>query len=31
MHKGKVHEAGSADILSSPATPELAQFVGTGL
>lgn len=31
MHKGKVHEAGPADILSSPSTPELAQFVGTGL
>jgi polar amino acid transport system ATP-binding protein len=31
MHRGKVHEAGSAAILTSPATPELAQFVGTGL
>jgi polar amino acid transport system ATP-binding protein len=31
MHRGKVHETGSADILISPATPELAQFVGTGL
>jgi polar amino acid transport system ATP-binding protein len=31
MHAGRVHEAGSASILSAPATPELAQFVGTGL
>jgi polar amino acid transport system ATP-binding protein len=31
MHHGKVHETGSAAILTSPATPELAQFVGTGL
>ena len=31
MHRGKVHETGSAAILTSPATPELAQFVGTGL
>jgi len=31
MHHGKVHEIGAATILSSPATPELAQFVGTGL
>ena len=31
MHRGKVHETGRATILSSPATPELAQFVGTGL
>jgi polar amino acid transport system ATP-binding protein len=31
MHKGKVHETGTAGILSAPATPELAQFVGTGL
>lgn len=31
MHRGKVHETGSATILTSPATPELAQFVGTGL
>ena len=31
MHRGKVHETGSAAILSSPATTELAQFVGTGL
>jgi polar amino acid transport system ATP-binding protein len=31
MHRGKVHETGPATILTSPATPELAQFVGTGL
>jgi polar amino acid transport system ATP-binding protein len=31
MHRGKVHETGSAAILTSPATPELAQFIGTGL
>jgi polar amino acid transport system ATP-binding protein len=31
MHRGKVHETGPAAILTSPATPELAQFVGTGL
>jgi polar amino acid transport system ATP-binding protein len=31
MHRGRVHETGSATILTSPATPELAQFVGTGL
>ncbi len=31
MHRGKVHETGSAEILTSPETPELAQFVGTGL
>jgi polar amino acid transport system ATP-binding protein len=31
MHRGKVHETGSASILTSPSTPELAQFVGTGL
>ncbi|WP_114948266.1 amino acid ABC transporter ATP-binding protein [Microvirga calopogonii] len=31
MHRGKVHETGPAGILTSPATPELAQFVGTGL
>lgn len=31
MHAGKVHEAGNASILATPATPELAQFVGTGL
>ena len=31
MHRGKVHETGPAAVLTSPATPELAQFVGTGL
>ncbi|MBL0406895.1 amino acid ABC transporter ATP-binding protein [Microvirga aerilata] len=31
MHRGKIHETGPAAILTSPATPELAQFVGTGL
>src|SRR3954452_2160511 len=31
MHHGKVHEIGPASILSTPATQELAQFVGTGL
>jgi polar amino acid transport system ATP-binding protein len=31
MHRGKVHETGPAAILTSPATQELAQFVGTGL
>jgi polar amino acid transport system ATP-binding protein len=31
MHRGKVHETGSANILTSPETPELAQFIGTGL
>jgi polar amino acid transport system ATP-binding protein len=30
MHRGKVHETGPASILTSPMTPELAQFVGTG-
>jgi len=31
MHRGKVHEAGPPDILTAPKTPELAQFVGSGL
>jgi polar amino acid transport system ATP-binding protein len=31
MHRGKVHETGSASVLTSPATQELAQFIGTGL
>ncbi|GJD53762.1 Glutamine transport ATP-binding protein GlnQ [Methylobacterium crusticola] len=31
MHRGRVHERGPAAILAAPATPELAQFVGTGL
>jgi polar amino acid transport system ATP-binding protein len=30
MHRGKVHETGPASILTSPTTPELTQFVGTG-
>jgi polar amino acid transport system ATP-binding protein len=30
MHRGKVRETGLASILTSPTTPELAQFVGTG-
>jgi polar amino acid transport system ATP-binding protein len=30
MHRGKVHETGSASILTSPETAELAQFVGAG-
>jgi polar amino acid transport system ATP-binding protein len=30
MHRGKVHEAGSASILTGPATTELAQFIGSG-
>ncbi len=31
MHQGRVHETGGPDILISPRTPELKQFVGTGL
>ena len=31
MHQGKVWEEGDASILSNPRTPELRQFVGTGL
>jgi polar amino acid transport system ATP-binding protein len=31
MHHGKVWEAGSGDILRTPKTPELQQFVGNGL
>lgn len=31
MHRGRVHEAGGAEILDRPATPELAQFVGSAL
>ena len=31
MHRGKVHETGPASVLTSPATQELAQFIGTGL
>ncbi|MCK1497793.1 MULTISPECIES: amino acid ABC transporter ATP-binding protein [unclassified Bradyrhizobium] len=30
MHRGKVHETGPPSILTSPTTPELTQFVGTG-
>jgi len=30
MHRGKVHETGPASMLTSPKTPELTQFVGTG-
>jgi len=31
MHQGRVHEAGGPEILDRPATPELAQFVGSAL
>ncbi|ALU87454.1 amino acid ABC transport system, ATPase component [Herbaspirillum rubrisubalbicans M1] len=31
MHQGQVWEQGGPDILDSPATPELRNFVGTGL
>ena len=31
MHQGKVWEQGSANILNDPQTPELRQFVSTGL
>jgi polar amino acid transport system ATP-binding protein len=31
MHRGRVHETGPASMLTHPQTPELAQFVGTGL
>lgn len=31
MHRGRVHEIGPPTILSEPTTPELAQFVGSGL
>ncbi|MFD2265067.1 amino acid ABC transporter ATP-binding protein [Lacibacterium aquatile] len=31
MHEGRVHEAGPSDILRSPSTPELRNFVGVGL
>jgi polar amino acid transport system ATP-binding protein len=31
MHQGRVHETGGPVILNSPKTPELQQFVGTGL
>ncbi|MET0311924.1 MAG: amino acid ABC transporter ATP-binding protein [Burkholderiaceae bacterium] len=31
MHAGRVHEMGGREILAAPRTPELAQFVGSGL
>ena len=31
MHKGRVHETGPGSMLVDPQTPELQQFVGTGL
>lgn len=31
MHKGQIHESGSRDILRQPSTPELKNFVGSGL
>jgi polar amino acid transport system ATP-binding protein len=31
MYQGKIHEQGTADILRNPQTPELQQFVGSGL
>jgi polar amino acid transport system ATP-binding protein len=31
MHRGRVHEAGPPEILATPRTPELSQFVGAGL
>ena len=31
MHQGKVWETGGPGILAQPATPELRQFVGSGL
>lgn len=31
MHQGRVHEQGDAGILRNPSTPELKQFVSTGL
>jgi polar amino acid transport system ATP-binding protein len=31
MHRGKVWETGGADILTGPASPELRQFIGSGL
>jgi polar amino acid transport system ATP-binding protein len=31
MHKGTAWESGRGEILASPSTPELRQFVGTGL
>lgn len=31
MHEGKVHEVGPGDMLDAPRTPELREFLGTGL
>ena len=31
MHHGRVHETGSGDMIANPQTPELQNFVGTGL
>ncbi|MFY9510810.1 MAG: amino acid ABC transporter ATP-binding protein [Rubrivivax sp.] len=31
MHEGRVHEAGPPGMLAAPRTPELQQFVGSGL
>jgi len=31
MHQGQVWEQGPASMLSAPATPELRQFLGSGL
>ncbi|OYR11698.1 ABC transporter family protein [Brucella thiophenivorans] len=31
MHEGKIHESGPGSMLANPQTPELAQFVGSGL
>ncbi|GJD65883.1 amino acid ABC transporter ATP-binding protein [Methylobacterium frigidaeris] len=31
MHRGRVHERGPAAMLEAPTTPELRQFVGSGL
>ena len=31
MHQGMIHEQGTADILRAPSTPELKEFLSTGL
>ncbi|HEX7386794.1 MAG TPA: amino acid ABC transporter ATP-binding protein [Castellaniella sp.] len=31
MHQGRIHEQGNAKILQAPATPELQEFLSTGL
>jgi len=31
MHQGRIHEQGGSDILRSPATPELREFLSNGL